>query len=166
MPNDSIDDALKEVYALAPSDQVGLNALEVSHPLLTTSLWMVSDRDSWDLTLENGIVQTFDPVPFKDQLPASGENGITDYAIGIDNIDRQVTDFLDKVKGSTDPVKLTRRQYLASDPTNLLGTPLVLFLSSAQVTAFSVQGRASFGDPVNKNHPSEKYTRQQFPSLA
>ena len=66
MPNDSLNEALKEVYALAPNNRVPLETLQLSHPALTESIYMVQDRQSWDLTLEDGeTIKTFEPVPFR-----------------------------------------------------------------------------------------------------
>lgn len=166
MPNDSIDEALKEVYALAPNDRVVLDTLEISHPSLVESLYMVKDHREWDLTIEGGLVKTFEPVPFRDQVPATGDNGIQDYSVSIDNIDRRVSDFLESVKSDPSPVQMKRRQYLSTDPTNqLINPPLTLYLTSVQINAFEVVGKATFGDPVNQAHPGEKYTRNRFPAL-
>ena len=43
MPNESINDALKEVYSLAPNDRVALDTIQLSHPSLEESIYMVQD---------------------------------------------------------------------------------------------------------------------------
>tara|TARA_R110000772_G_scaffold268565_1_gene396204 strand:- start:3328 stop:3834 length:507 start_codon:yes stop_codon:yes gene_type:complete len=168
MPNDSINEALKEVYALAPNDRVPLDTIQLSHPSLEESIFMVQDRIPWNLTLEDGVtIQTFEPVPFRFTPPAAGENGIQEMAIAIDNIDRRVTDFIDSIGTINAPVEVTYRPYLSDDPTTpQMNPPLLLFLTDISVDAFEVTGRASFTNIVNFKYPTAYYDRQRFPGLA
>ena len=168
MPNDSIEDALKEVYALAPNDRLPLDTIELAHPSLTESIFMVQDRVAWDLTLEDGVtVQTFEPVPFRFTPPAVGENGIQEMRISIDNVDRRVTDFIDSIGNENAPVEVTYRPYLSDDPTTVqLDPPLVLYLTDIQINAFEVGGRATFTNIVNFKFLKSYYDRIRFPGLA
>ena len=168
MPNTSIEDALKEVYALAPNDRVALETIELSHPALGESIWMVQDRTEWNLTLEDGLtVQTFEPIPFRFALPAVGANGVQEMQIEIDNIDRRVTDFVDSIGTINAPVEVTYRPYLSDDPTTVqMDPPLKLFLTDLRIDAFAVTGRATFTNVVNSKFLTEYYDRQRFPGLA
>lgn len=69
MPNDSIDAALAEVYALAPNDSIALETLELSNSSLAEPLRIVRDRREWEFTIEGGEVATFLPVPYRINLP-------------------------------------------------------------------------------------------------
>ncbi len=168
MPNDSLNEALKEVYALAPNNRVPLETLQLSHPSLTESIYMVQDRQSWDLTLEDGeTIKTFEPVPFRFTPPAQGDNGLQEMSLAIDNIDRAVTDFIDQLGSVNAPVEVTYRPYLSDDPTTVqMNPPLILFLTDIQVNAFEVTGRAAFTNIVNFKFPTEYYDRQRFPGLS
>lgn len=168
MPNDSIEDALKEVYALAPNDRVPLDTLELSHPSLSESIFMVQDRKAWEFTLEDGVtVKTFEPVPFRFTPPAVGDNGIQEMRLAVDNIDRRVTDFIDSIGTINAPVEVTYRPYLSDDPTTVqMNPPLLLFLTDIQIDAFEVTGRATFTNIVNFKFPTAYYDRQRFPGLS
>ena len=167
MPNESINEALKEVYALAPNNRVALDTIQLSHPSLEESIYMVQDRISWDFTLEDGVtVKTFEPVPFRFTPPAVGENGIQEMAIAIDNIDRRVTDFIDSIGEINAPVEVTYRPYLSDDPTTpQMNPPLLLFLTDISIDAFEVTGRATFTNIVNFKYPTDYYDRKRFPGL-
>jgi len=166
MPNNSIDDALKEVYALAPNNRVALDTIQLSHPSLSTSIFMVQDRIAHDFTLETGQTVTFEPVPFRFTPPAAGDNGIQEMRLAVDNIDRRVTDFVDSIGTINAPVEVTYRPYLSDDPTTpRMNPPLVLFLTDLQINAFEVTGRATFTNIVNLKYPTEYYDRARFPGL-
>ena len=169
MPNQSIEDALKEVYALAPNDRVALDTLQLSHPSLDESIYMVQDRIPWDFTLEDGeTIKTFEPVPFRFTPPAAGDNGVLELGISIDNIDRRVFDFIESLDdGTNSAVEVIYRPYLSDDPTTVQMTPpLVLFLSDIRIDAFEITGRATFTNIVNKQYLTEYYDRQRFPGLS
>lgn len=167
MPNASLTAAIKEAYATAPSDVVYLETLEISHPLVSPSIYLVKDRVNHSMTLETAVVKTFVACAFRLTLPASGENGVQELTIAIDNVDRAVSDFIDVVKDSSTAVTLTFRPYLSTDLTvPQMNPPLVLYLSDVTVSTYEVRGRATFADILNKKYPTRLYTRADFPSLA
>ena len=172
MPNESLSSAMKEVYALAPNDRVPLATLQLSHPALESSIYMVQDRVVHNFTLEPdsegnpGITVEFEPVPFRFTAPTSGEDGLQELSIAIDNVDRRITDFLDLVGTERAPVELTYRPYLSDDPTKpQLDPPLMLYLTDVRINAFEVSGRATFSNIINLKYPTEYYDRKRFPGL-
>lgn len=167
MPNASLDAVLKEAYATAPSDVVYLDTLEISHPAVGSSIFLVKDRVDHTLTLETTEEVLFKGCSFKVILPSSGQNGVQEISVAIDNVDRAIGDFIETAKESLVPVSLSFRPYLASDPTTpLMNPPLTLFLRDVVVNAFQVTGKATFADILNKRFLSLLYTRERFPSLA
>src|SRR5690606_5981573 len=103
---------------------------------------------------------------FQFSLPPSNEEGFRSLTIAIDNIGRQVTDFIETAKDYVVPVKVVYRPHLADNLTAPQRVPpLVLFLKDVQITPFQVTGRATFMDIVNKKFPGQIYTRARFPSL-
>ena len=128
---------------------------------------MVQDRVAWDFTLEDGVtVQTFDPVPFRFTQPAAGANGVQEMSLGIDNVDRQVTDFIDSIGAINAPVEVTYRPYLSDDPATVqMDPPLVLYLTDLKINAFEVVGRATFTNIVGAGYLKEYYDRKRFPGL-
>ena len=167
MPNESLDEALKEVYTLAPTNSFHIDTLEISHPSLVDVVYMVRNIEPMELTLENASTVTFEPVPFRFIPPASGTNGAQEMTIAIDNVDRRISDFIEAVgTDSKDPVMVKYRVYLSnakSGPQN--APPLVLFLTDLKINAFEVTGRATFTGIINKPYPNQFYDRERFPGL-
>lgn len=165
--NDTISEALKEAYASAPSDVVYLQTIELSHPNIDDPIRLVTDRVDHTFTLEDGTTTAlFEAAAFAMSLPASGDNGVQQLNIQIDNVDERVSDFITSVEDSILPVKCIMRPYLANDPTTCQQIPpLTLFLSDITVNEITATGKATFADILNKAYPTEYYTRARFPSL-
>lgn len=159
--------ALAEAYASARSDVVYLETLQISNPdLVGGDLWLVKDRQDHDLKLETGVTQHFTATAFRMSLPASGENGLQDLNIAVDNTDRRLSDFITAVSGSGKPVEVTYRPYLYGDNSGpQLDPPLVLFLTDLHITAVEVSGRATFADILNRKFATDFYVRRRFPAL-
>ena len=166
MPNQALTEALKEAYALAPTEIVILHTLQLSHPSLIEDLFLVQDIVEHDFTLEDLSIETFEPVGFRFALPPIGDQGLQELTISIDNTDRRITDFVNTIKGQPGTTEVRYRPYLSNDLTTpQMDPPLLLFLKEISITAVQIQGRATFADIINKRYPSEWYTRERFPSL-
>lgn len=166
MPNESLKTALKEAYALVPTTRTVLDTLQLSHPSLTQSVFMVADKVAHTFTLETGVATLFSPIPFQLILPAANANGFQALTVAIGNIDRSITDFFEDFVGSTEPLETIYRPYLSDEPTvPQLVPPLKLFLSDVKIDVFQVSGRATFVNASNANTNTELYTRARFPSL-
>ncbi|MEO0797254.1 MAG: DUF1833 family protein [Verrucomicrobiota bacterium] len=160
------DDAVKEAFASCPKSEVHIHTLQLSHSLFTQTYWFVRQRQDMVLTLETGQDQTFKAAGFSFTLPERSEDGLQDLNIAVDNVDKALTDELDRLEGSDEDVKLTYRMYLHSDlskPTQ--DPPLTLSLVAARIAVFSITSRASFRNFLNKQFLTEDYTRKTFPTL-
>lgn len=160
--------ALKEAFASAPVGVVIINTLELSHPALESALFLVQDYAPHTCTLEDGVTnQVFQPAPFRFTLPATGQNGLQELNIAIDNVDQQVSDFLEAIGSNPEPVLVRYRAYLSTDKTQPQnGVPLTLYMSDVRVNQVEVVGRASFADIINRPFLSTIYTGGKFPGLA
>lgn len=166
MPNEALTAAIKEAYASAPSNEVILETIALTHSALGAPIYLVKNREDIIATLETAEVVTFEGASFKLTLPPTGDNGLQQLSLSIDNVDRRITDFVNTVKKSTEAVQVAYRVYLASDLSQpQTSPPLILSLGDISLNAFEASGRASFADIVNKKAPSEYYTRSRFPSL-
>jgi len=167
MPNESLTDALQEVYALAPNDVVALDTIEISYIGLSETLYLVQDRKEWDFTLEDATTHTFKPCGFRFIAPTAGKDGVQQMSLAVDNVGTEVTDFFEALGTElTEPVKVTYRPYLSNDTTQpQMNSPLVLFLVDIQMTTFEITGRATFSNIVNTKYPTDYYTAQRFPGL-
>ena len=134
---------------------------------LAQTLYIIQDRQERTLTLEGDLgTKLFSPVGFRFNLPTINNSGLQELTISIDNVDRVMSDFLEKIKGYNSPVVITYRPYLSNDPSKpQMDPPLVLYLRDVVVNAYEISGRATFADIVNKKFPNEIYSRLRFPSL-
>lgn len=168
MPNTAYQEAIKEAYALAPTDLVVLDTIVLSHPSLAgQTIYLVNALEDYTLTLTGGGgSQLFTAHPFTFKLPPAGEKGIQELQIAFDNVDRSISDFLNSAKDYRTPAKVLYCPYLSTDLTTpQLDPPLELNLTDVKVTAHKATGRATFADLINKKHPRALYTRARFPSL-
>lgn len=161
-----LDDPYKEALALAPSTEVELGTLQISHPEKAEVIYLVQDRADHTFTLEDDTTHLFKKCGFNFSRPAQTDTGVQSLNIVIDNIEREVSDYIESVEESNIPITIIYRPYLLSDPSHPAATPLVLSLTDVSIEEIEVRGRASFADIVNKKFLTELYTRARFPSLA
>ena len=169
--NPNLTEALKEAYAMTPTDTVFLETLEFSHPNISGNLRFVAGYENIEVWLEGEDDQVDDPTVFEAgafamTLPQAGKDGLQDLQISVDNVDRRIGEFCRMAANFNDPVQITYRPYLSTDLTvPQMDPPLILFLKEVSITQYQVTGRASFMDIVNRKFPSQLYTRRRFPSL-
>lgn len=158
--------AIKEAFALASSDIVILETLELVFAPTSSRFLLVSNTVDITATLETAEVVTFKAVGMKVKLPAKNKDGFQDLSITISNTNLEASDFLENTLLFDDPVICYYRPYLANDlSTPQVNPPLILYLSDAEITSEYVTVRASFADFLNKPFLSEKYTKNAFPAL-
>lgn len=164
--NEALTEALKEAYALAPADKVILHTLEIRQDGVQQSLRIVQGMTGITATDENDETHSWQPVGFRMALPPSNEEGFQSLSLSIDNIDRQVTDFITVAKSEMVPIVVKYRPFLLDDLTRpQMNPPVVLYLRDIQISAMQVTAKATFMDIINKKFPSELYTRDRFPTL-
>lgn len=172
MPRDNLTAAIQEAYATSRTDVFYLDTLEITHPNLEAALYIVNDRIDHFLRLEPqgldaaGAVVQFLPVGFRMQLPASGENGVQDLQLAVDNVNREPVALIKKVLGSAVPVQIVYRPYLSNNAEGPQMTPpLTLYLTDCVITATEVTATATYADVLNRVFLSESYAKRRFPSL-
>jgi len=164
--NESLSEAIKEAFAVAPTGVVILNTLEIRQEGVQDPIYLVQARTPLVAYDEESNELTFEPSGFQFTLPPSTEEGFQSLNIAIDNVGQRVTDFIEAAKSEPVPIQMIYRPY-ASTELNYpaMDPPLVLYLKDVQVTVLQVTGRATFMDIVNKKYPSLLYNRDRFPSL-
>lgn len=171
--NTSLEEAIKEAYAIAPTNVVIYHTLEIRQPSVQSSVFLVQARRGITATDEDGNERNWQPVGFQFSLPPSNEDGFQSLNIAIDNINQRVTDFVNIAKspaaivaGVPVPVEILYRPFVSTDLSRpQMSQPITLFLKEVSLTNNQVTGRATFMDIVNKKFPSELYTRARFPTL-
>ena len=165
MPNSNITEALKEAYALAPSDIVVIETLEFVHALFST-IRICNDGQDHIFTLEDLSTPLFVAAPFAFKLPTSDDTGIKELQLTIDNLDERISDIIDTVKQSIIPIVVKYRVYLSSDATTpQTDPPIQLEVREISLSGPSAIVRAVFVDLTNKKFLTELYTRDRFPTL-
>lgn len=170
--NESLEDAIKEAYAIAPAGKSVIHTLEIKQDGVQPTIYIAQSRRPITAIDENSISHDFEAVGFQFTLPPVNEDGFQSLNIAIDNVGRRVNDFIEAAKASEPvvgppvPVEIIYRPYLSDDlSAPQMNPPLVLYLKEVSVTATQVNCRATFMDLVNKPFPNERYTRERFPTL-
>lgn len=164
----TLSDAMKRIFASAPSDRRYLQTLELTHSQFPTIYRMVNDRVAWLLALDDGTTQAlFQPVPFVIIPPSNDGKGQQDAQLTIDNVGREAVDAIEAAAVYPDePVQLTYRLYLDvaySAPQSV--PPLVLSFQQIQVTSNAITGTATRADTLNREFPAVVYSTTLFPGL-
>ncbi len=164
--NASLQDAIKEAFAIAPSSKVVIHTLEIRQTGVQTPIYISQTQTGINAFDENGVEHTFVACGFQFTLPPSGEDGFKSLNVAIDNVNRIASDFVEIARSQKVPVEIIYRPYLSDDLTTpQMNPPLVLYLKDVQITSLQVTGKCTFMDLVNKKFPSTLYQRVKFPSL-
>jgi len=179
MPDSNLSQAIREAYAVAPSDVVILHTLEVRHPAFidddgyTTAIRVV--RDHADLTarleagapLDGGAMVNFIALAFDLSMPPIDTAPVPEIAVTLDNVSREIVRHLDAAVATQDKIEITYRPYLSTDLEGpQMDPPITLTLTEVEANALQVTGRARMLDIGNKAFPAELYTVKRFPGLA
>lgn len=163
----TISEALKRIYASAPTNRRYLETLAFSHPWWTPSYFFVSDPEQWTFDLETGVTQVFEPVPFELTLPNRDGSGRADMQIAINNTGREMVAALERAMGDVrNPIEVTYRVYLdvpyrrpENDP------PLLLHITSVTVSGTLTVAQATRADILNTAFPRLLFNADDFPGL-
>ena len=166
MNSSAFSAAIKEAFAIAPTNLVIFETLTITQPTVQGAVYLVRARQSLTATDEGGIARIYEPCGFNFSLPPASEEGFQSLNVSIDNVGRRVIEFLQNAKASEIPVEVTYRPYLSTDLSRpQMDPPLRLHLKVVSVDEWQVSARATFLDIVNTVFPSEIYSRRRFPSL-
>jgi hypothetical protein len=178
VPDPSVEAALKEAYASAPSEDVIVHTLEVRHPLFVDedgnpdSIWVTTNESPITATIEEdapvrgGEAVDFVSFPFTFSLAPIENTAVKEIQITIDNVDRRIVENLDLAVADTTKIQVCYRPFLASDLTGpQMDPPPTFTLSSVTVTALTVTARARISIDLNGAFPRRIYTAAEFPAL-
>jgi len=173
MPDFTLDDALKEAYASAPSSEVVLHTLEIRHPDFTAPIRVVRDHQDFTAYLEAdapenaGESVTFIAMAFDFILPEVVKSTSPEIEISLDNASGEMVSYLDLAAQSPDLIEVTYRPYLASDPSGpSMNPPMTLVIRSVTADIFRVKAVAGFGDLSNRKFPNQVYDAERFAGLS
>lgn len=172
MPDLTLEEALKEAYAVAPNNLIVYDTLEFRHPEWAAPIRVVRDFANLVATLESdaplnpGESVTFTGFAFDMARPEINPDSAPEVSITIDNVSLEIEDALLQTVTSVYPIEVTYRPYLSS---NLLmpamNPPMTLVLQQVQASSSRITATARLGDFANKKFPSQEYTARRFPGL-
>lgn len=172
MPDATLSQALREAYAVAPSDVVIHHTLEINHTAFSQPLRVVRDTVDLAATLEAGAPHdagqevTFTAFRFDIVPPEVNPVSVPQCVIEIDNVGREILAQVEAAMATTDLITCIYRQFLSDDlsaPQN--DPPLTLTITAISANVFRIRATASFGDLANKKFPGVDYTAETFPGL-
>ena len=172
MTDTSLKEAIREAYASAPSSEVVLFTIEMNHPAFTQPLRVVRDNVKLEAYLEDaspenpGEKATFLPYAFDLILPEMDEYGKPQITITIDNVGRDIMNYVEAAVRTRYKIDVIYRVYLKSDlngPQN--DPPMVMQIDSITANAKNITLVAGFADLSSRVFPKQMYTLEQFPSL-
>ncbi|WLE60230.1 DUF1833 family protein [Burkholderia plantarii] len=172
-------EALAEVYASNPQDDIVLNTLELRHPAFIDAngnpepIRVVADRAPLRARLEDdapvnpGELVDFQAMAFGYKLPAQEEGQAPSLDITLDGVTRQVVAHLESAVTQTAQIEITYRRFVESNPGMgpVDDVPLTLYASTAKATLTQVTATATLTDIHNKAFPARVYTPTDFPGL-
>lgn len=164
--NTSLNDAIREAYAICPSNKTVINTLEIRQTGVQSPIYLSQTRTGITAVDENSVSHNFVACGFQFTLPPSDEDGFKSLTVAVDNINRVASDFVETARQSMVPVEVVYRPYMSDDlSAPAMDPPLILYLKDVQITTFQVIGKCTFMDLVNKKFPADLYLRSRFPSL-
>ena len=178
MPDPTLEQAIREAYASAPTDTVILHTLELRHPAFVdddgrpAAVRVVRDhvdlnaRLEADAPLDAGETVRFVALAFDLELPPVDSAPVPEISVTLDNVSREIVRHLDAAATSIERIEVTYRPYLSTDLEGpQMDPPITLTLTEIEVDVFRATGRARMLDIGNKAFPAETYTAKRFPGL-
>lgn len=184
MDHDDIwSQAIQEAYATAPSNEVILHTLELRHPSLTTAIRIVADygdsavieeeqvyghylRIEEDAPLNSGQMVFFQACMFDFELPEQKINTVPQISVSIDNVTRELMQYVDSIVIQQSSLDLTYREYLYSDKESTQFVLSGLSMRRISCNLTKVTGIAEFSDLVNRSFPTLVYRPEEYRGLA
>lgn len=175
-----LTEAIQEAYASASTDEVILHTLELNHPSFSEPVRVVRDFGELleaateyggldiyghTLGLEDGTSANFAGMMFDFELPEQEQNKVPELSITLDNVTRDVTQYLDTAVLTDSPITVTYREYLLSSPNTIQYTLSGLSVRKVKCSNARVTMTALFTNLHNKAFPNKVYRPSEYPGL-
>jgi len=173
MPDNTLTEAIREAYAYADDAAVILDTVEIYHPAFSEPIRVVADRADLIATLEDdaprnaGEAVTFRAFAFRCSDPGVDDQGRPRFTLELDNVSREIIQWVQAASESTMPVEIIPRRYLDVDltgPQNTRPWRLIARAVRADATTVSCEAQLVTFNP-DKTFPSAVYTTDAFPGL-
>lgn len=174
----SLSEAAAEAYAIAPTQRVMLDTLELLHSSFVDdegnpdSVRVVCNSESITATIEAGAPMhagaavEFVGVVFGMELPEESDKAeAPSFKFWVDGVSNQISEQIEAASETFEPVLVIHRTYASDDLTGPSQLPvLTLEIVDVDVTENRVTATALFGDSVNRRFPASVYD-ERYPGL-
>lgn len=150
--------SLLEKMNATSADEVPLLLLEITHLDLSQPIRVVNDNQNLE---SNGDL--FVAMAFRAALPDDMENQMPRAQLAVDNIGRELTDWLDQ-SGGGEGAQVRMMQVLRSAP-DVIEWEVTLDLSNVRMNMLEVTGELGFEDLLNKPGIPMTYRPDTAPGL-
>lgn len=167
--------AWEEAAATVDASEVMLPTLEIIHSVFVENglpAPIRAVRNNQDLAfrldesapLNAGETVLFKAIPFGIDYPRIGKLG-GEAPIWIDNVNREVAQYLEAATKLNESVVVIFRGYLKSDPTTVGHGPYRLLLRNVKRKGSKLEGTLTIADPTRLRVLREIYDNARFPAL-
>lgn len=163
--SDLMTEALKEAYAVCPTDIVIFETIQIDHVDFLEPIRLVNDYADLTAQLETGETVTFIRFAFESVGAEVNAQGLPEVVITVDGASAEISQALDDLSGSADPLSVTLRSYRSDDLSAPAGRNVPGDVRSISIEDVRVTLRIGFGEIANRPFPSELYTPRRFPGL-
>ena len=173
MPDTTLSQAIKEAYAAAPTSDVTLHTIEMTHASFSTPLRFVRDVADCNAMLEAtapvnpSTVVTFTGMAFDLRLPDVRTDGLPTMQLVMDNTGREIMTQFELAAASTSPIAVRYRAYLASalgaGPQN--SPILTMEVQGVTITITRITLECGFLDLLNRRFPTVEYSADVYAGL-
>lgn len=148
-----------------------LLTLEFQHPSFSSPVRVVADTQDQTFRIEStadvnpGADVLFLGVPFEYEEPKRGPGGGAEWSVRVDNIGREISQYLEAATGINSALVVIMRGYLTSAPTVVGYGPFRGVARGVGVRGASVEMTVTIADPQNQKFGRSTYDMVRFPSL-
>lgn len=170
--------AWEEAEASNPPGIDIYHTLELLHPAFVEASVPFSVRcvsgtgETKDFTLEAGAplnggeIVTFDPIPFKDELPEFAEGQTPTCKVSVDSVGEELIPYLEAATQTRADLTAIYRQYRSDDTTEPCYGPVQFVVKKVTLVGTRLEGQAQLKNLSNLKFPNKVFTLDEFPGLA
>ncbi|HDS3137131.1 TPA: DUF1833 family protein [Escherichia coli] len=165
MSQESVEAAYRRKLASNPDGEMDYVTLQISHPLLSKTYYLVRGLQELTATLETGETITFEPTPMEASGAANNSDMDQTTTFTLPDILNQLDDEMDKIPMSnTELPKFVFRRYVSTDLSYPADGPVVYELQA--INQEKGEFSADVGTPMmNQRSTGILMTPKEIPLL-
>jgi hypothetical protein len=159
-----------------PKDDVQMPTLEFHHPAFIENGQQIAIRAVNQLTdkvltldlgapLQAGQAVLFKAIPFKFEFPGFEEGQAPSASLTVDNIRREIDQYLDVAETIYTELVCIFRVYLSTDPTTVAFGPFRFVMREVTSSGTTVSGNVTVASAQNLKFLRKLYTSDEYSAL-